>query len=70
MNARSHREMMCSNITCLETIITSWKVRETLTEKEQRSVSKMVKKLEALSAEVKNYHCTVLDQTEEQENWL
>ena len=40
--------------------------QQTLTKKERQSVSKMVMKLEALSSEFKTYHCTILDQTDEQ----
>ena len=38
-----------------------------MTEKEQQSVSKVVKKPKALSTEFKTYHCPNLDQSEEQQ---
>ena len=67
MNARSHRGMTCGNITCLEAKISKLEEKETLTEKERQSVSKMVKRLEALNLEFKTYHCAILDQIEEQQ---
>ena len=59
--------MTWGNITCLETKIAKLEEKETLTKPEQQTVSNMVKKLEALSAEFKAYHCAILDQTEEQD---
>ena len=41
--------------------------KEMLTEKNWQSASKMVKKLEVLSTEFKTYHCSILDQIEEQQ---
>ena len=58
---------MGGNITSLETKTTKLEEKESLTKKAQQSVSKMVKKLEALSVEFKSYHCAILDQIEEQE---
>ena len=65
METQNRRGMACGNITCLETKIGKLEEKETLTEKEQQTVSKMAKKLEALSAEFKTYHCAILDQTED-----
>ena len=63
---RSRRGRTRGNITHLETILDKLEEKETLTKKERQTVSKMVKKLEALSAEFKKYHCVILDQTEDQ----
>ena len=59
--------MVCGSITRLEIKITKLEEKEMLTEKEQQSVSKMVKRLDALSTEFKTYQCTIVDQTEDQE---
>ena len=59
--------MMLNNITCLETKITILEVKEMLTEKERQSVSKMVKRLDALSLEFMTYCFSLLDQTEHHE---
>ena len=49
--------------------LTKLKDKETLIEKDQQIVSKMVKKLEALSVEFKTYmyHCAIVDQIENQD---
>ena len=57
--------MVQGNITRLETKIAKLEEKQTLTEKEQTTVSKMVKKLEALSTEFKMYHGAILDQIED-----
>ena len=59
--------MMHGNITCLKTKVAKLEEKVTLTEKEQQTVSKMVKKPEALSVEFKTYNCAILDQTEHQD---
>ena len=59
--------MTCGNITRLETKIAKLEEKETLTEKERQTVSKVVKKLEALSVEFKTYHYAILDQTKDQD---
>ena len=58
---------MRGNIVCLETKILKVEEKETLITKEWQSISKVVKKLEALSMEFKTYHYTILDQFDEQE---
>ena len=40
---------------------------ETLTEKEQQTALNMVKKLEALSSDLKAYHCITVEQIEDQD---
>ena len=55
-----------ANITDLEMNLTKLQDKETLTEKEQHTVSIMVKQLEALSAELKTQHYTIVDQIEDQ----
>ena len=66
MNARSHRGMTRGNITQVEMKITKLEEKDMSTEKEQWSVSKVLKKLESLSMEFKTYHCTIVHQTEDQ----
>ena len=58
--------MVQGNITRLETKLVKLEYKETLTKKEQQTVSKMVKKLEVLSAEFKTYQCAIVDQIEDQ----
>ena len=70
MNVRSQHGMVQGNITRLETNVVNFENQETLTENEQQSVPKNVKKLEALSTEFKKYHCSVSDQIKDQDNWL
>ena len=62
MNVRSCRGMVQGNITRLEMKVARVEDEETLTEKEQQTVSKMVKKLEALRADFKTYHYAIVDQ--------
>ena len=58
---------MQGNIPHLEMKLAILEDEETLTEKEQQTALKTVKKLEALSAELKTYHCTTVDQIEDQD---
>ena len=51
---------MRGNITRRETKLVILEDKETLTKKELQTVSKMVKKLEAMSKEFKTYHRTIL----------
>ena len=61
--------MVRGNVTCLDMKLTKLNDKETLTEKDQQIVSKMVKKLEDLSAEFKTYmcHCAIVDHIENQD---
>ena len=61
MNVRSRRGIVRGSITHLETKLTKLEDKKTFIEKEQQTVSKMVKKLDALSAVFKTYHCTIVD---------
>ena len=66
MNVQSRRGMVWGNITRMETKLTKLEDKETLTEKEQRTVSKMGKKPEALSTKFKAYHCAIVEQIKDQ----
>ena len=57
--------MVQGNITCLEMKLAKLEEEETLTQKEQMNVSKMLKKLESLSSRFKMYRCAILDQIED-----
>ena len=68
MNVQNCQGMVRNNITYLKTKLAKLEEKETLIEKEQMTVSKMVKKLAGgLSAEFKTYHCTIVDQIEDQD---
>ena len=57
--------MVQGNITCLEMKLAKLEEEETLTQKEQMNVSKMLKKLESLSSRFKTYRCAIPDQIED-----
>ena len=55
MIMQSHQRMVQGNITRLETKLAKPEGEETLSKKEQQTVSMTMKKLEALSTEFKTY---------------
>ena len=64
---RSHRGMVQGNITRLEMKLVKLEDKKTLTKKEQQTMSKTVKKLEALSTKFKTYLCAIVDLIEDQD---